>query len=75
MIVLDRQSAEDGAYIGIQRPDKAYTYLHWEFEDKIKSNKHHFTKFSTFLENYSEIYAIGPNTLVVWSSEDEAGLC
>lgn len=70
MIVLDCLSAEDGICIGIQRPDKSYNYLHWEFE-----GKHHFTKYSTFLENYSEVYAIGPNTLVVWSSEDEVGLC
>lgn len=75
MIVLDRQSTEYGTYIGIQRPDKAYIYLHWEPEVLSFSNKYHFIEFSTFLENYSKIYAIGPNTLVVWSSEDEAGLC
>lgn len=68
MIVLDRQSIKDGLRIGIQRPDKAYTYLHWEPEVLYFSSKYRFTEFSNFLENYGEIYAIGPNTLVVWSS-------
>lgn len=68
MIVLDGQSTEDRIYIGIQRPDKAYTYLHWKSVVLTDSSKYHFTEFSIFLENFSEITAIGPNTLVVWSS-------
>lgn len=74
MIVLDRQSYGDKIYIGIQKPNKTYTYLHWQI-NKIKSDRHHFTKSYALLEDLKDMYAIGPNTLVVWSSEDEDSLC
>lgn len=76
MIVLDRQDdLRDRAYIGIQRPDKSYTYLHWKAKGMADSDRYRFTMFSAFLENYRDIHAIGPNALVDWSSEDEVGLC
>ena len=61
MILFDI-SGSDGPYIGMQREDLRYTYLHWDRKSLFKLNKYG----SQIAGSFKGIVGIGPISLVEW---------
>ena len=62
MILFDK-TGENVQYIGMQKFNKRYSYLHWRREDGLFKG----SSFHTMIAgNYKNISGIGPTILVDW---------
>lgn len=50
-------------YVGFQRKDRSYTFMHWEHDGVSTTSKFKWSKFYEVLREYS---AVGPTILVEW---------